>query len=213
MPKRTLSLLYLLGVVATYAVRAPYLKRIGRVGVKRQGIAPSEYVLSPLWFLCSQVLPAVGLFWRGLDFADYRLPRAAKAVAGAAGAASFAAGLWLLRRGHADLGRNWSSSPRIREGQQLVTGGVYAHIRHPIYAAHWLWMIGQALLLQNWLLGLAGPAAFAPIYLLRLPREERQLEETFGDDYRSYRQGTGAVLPRLSRGARMPIYRTRACSG
>ncbi|MCL6613199.1 MAG: hypothetical protein K6U03_01040 [Firmicutes bacterium] len=59
--------------------------------------------------------------------------------------------------------------------QQLVTQGIYGTIRHPMYASQLLWGIAQALLLQNWIAGPAGLAAFLPLYLVRVPREERMM--------------------------------------
>jgi len=57
------------------------------------------------------------------------------------GAVTFAVALWLLWRSHADLGRSWMGTLAIKEKHALVTQGVYRHIRHPMYAAHWLWGI------------------------------------------------------------------------
>lgn len=54
---------------------------------------------------------------------------------------TFAVALWLLWRSHADLGRSWMGTLAIKEKHALVTQGVYRHIRHPMYAAHWLWGI------------------------------------------------------------------------
>jgi hypothetical protein len=31
------------------------------------------------------------------------------------------------------MGANWSVVARMREGHELVTGGIFAHLRHPIY--------------------------------------------------------------------------------
>jgi protein-S-isoprenylcysteine O-methyltransferase Ste14 len=51
------------------------------------------------------------------------------------GAAVFAGALWLFHATHKALGRNWSVTLTVREGHELVTRGVYRHLRHPIYAA------------------------------------------------------------------------------
>jgi len=41
----------------------------------------------------------------------------------------------------------------MRKEHRLVTAGVYRHIRHPMYAAIFLWCLAQGLLLPNWLAG------------------------------------------------------------
>jgi protein-S-isoprenylcysteine O-methyltransferase Ste14 len=66
-----------------------------------------------------------------------------------------------------------------------------------MYAAIWLWGIGQALLLPNWLAGPAALWSFLPMYLLRVPREERLMLDTFGDEYRAYAARTGRVFPKF----------------
>ncbi len=53
------------------------------------------------------------------------------------------------------------------------------------------------LLLQNWVAGWAGLALFAPLYVLRVPREERMMLDRFGEEYRAYMDRTGRVVPRI----------------
>jgi protein-S-isoprenylcysteine O-methyltransferase Ste14 len=105
--------------------------------------------------------------------------------------------VWLFWRSHADLGRNWSPSLELREGHELVTEGVYRSVRHPMYASMWLWGVAQALLLQNWIAGWVSLVMFMPLYLLRVPREERMMLDEFGEEYRAYMDRTGRVIPRL----------------
>ena len=139
--------------------------------------------------------PLFYLFTPWLDFADYDLP----GWLGWLGTAVFAAAILLLWRSHADLGRNWSARLQIREGHTLVTAGVYRYMRHPMYAAHWLWAIAQGLLLENWLAGWLFLVIFVPLYLLRVPREEQMMLDNFGEQYHQYMNHTGRLIPRLWR--------------
>ena len=141
----------------------------------------------------TNTIPLIYVFTPWMDVADCHRPTWVGWIA----AALFAVALWLLWRAHVDLGRNWSPTLQVMEQHALVTRGIYGTIRHPIYAAHWLWATGQALLLPNWIAGLAGLASFLPIYLYRIPREERMMLEHFGEAYRSYTDRTGRVIPRL----------------
>jgi protein-S-isoprenylcysteine O-methyltransferase Ste14 len=102
-----------------------------------------------------------------------------------------------LWRAHADLGRNWTPTLQITESHRLVTGGVYRYLRHPIYAAIWLTGLAQVLMLANWIAGPACLVLFLPVYLVRVPREERMMLDHFGDEYRAYMGRTGGVIPRL----------------
>jgi protein-S-isoprenylcysteine O-methyltransferase Ste14 len=61
----------------------------------------------------------------------------------ALGAALQMCRLWLFWRSHHDLGGNWSPSLEIAEQQTLVTRGVYARVRHPMYAAQALLALAQ----------------------------------------------------------------------
>ena len=71
----------------------------------------------------------------------------------------------------------------------LVTHGIYARIRHPIYLFGCIAYFGALLALQIWPV-LAAWLALTPIELVRVRREERILEARFGEDYRRYRSGT-----------------------
>ncbi len=139
--------------------------------------------------------PLFYLFTSWLDFADYDLPR----WMGWMGTAVFAAALLLLWRSHVDLGLNWSGTLQVREGHTLVTAGVYRYMRHPMYSAHLLWAIAQALLIENWLAGWAFLAIFVPFCLIRIPREEQMMLDNFGEQYRQYMNHTGRLMPRLRR--------------
>jgi len=111
------------------------------------------------------------------------------------GTAVFAAALIGFDRTHRDLGRFWSVTLEIRQTHELVTTGVYRHVRHPMYAAFFLWAVAQALLLPNWIAGPAGLVGFGTLFGLRVWREERMLEAAFGDAYRAYAARTWRVIP------------------
>jgi protein-S-isoprenylcysteine O-methyltransferase Ste14 len=112
------------------------------------------------------------------------------------GAVFFAAGIWMLWRSHADLGRNWTPTLGLRDGHQLVTDGIFKHIRHPMYSAHLLWAIATAMMLPNWLAGFAFLIVSIAQYATRLNAEEQMMIEQFGDEYRDYMKRTGRFFPR-----------------
>lgn len=111
------------------------------------------------------------------------------------GTGIFAAALWLLYCAHRDLGRFWSAKLRIRRDHALVTHGVYSRLRHPMYAAFWLWALAQALLLPNFIAGPAGLIGFGALFFVRVGREEELMLDTFGDTYRSYMARTKRIIP------------------
>jgi len=58
-----------------------------------------------------------------------------------------------------------------------------------------LWAIAQPLLIQNWIAGIGLLVLFTPLYLTRMPREEKMLTEHFGKAYQSYMQKTNRLTP------------------
>jgi protein-S-isoprenylcysteine O-methyltransferase Ste14 len=151
---------------------------------------PLERVLLALVSL--SLLPT--LLWvmtPALAFADYRL----RLLPFAAGLACLALGLWLLYRSHVDLGSNWSITLQVQEEHQLVTHGVYRHIRHPMYLALILYASGQTLILPNWLAGPAYLVAVTSLFILRVGPEERMMREQFGRDYETYMSRTKRLVP------------------
>ena len=141
----------------------------------------------------AMILPFFSIFAPWLDFADYHLPQ----WLGWIGTAFFAVALFLLWRSHADLGKNFSPIPQIKQQHSLITDGIYRHIRHPMYAAHLLWAVAQGLLLENWLAGWAFLVVSLPLYLIRIPKEESMMLEQFGDQYNQYISRTGRIIPRF----------------
>ncbi len=80
--------------------------------------------------------------------------------------------------------------------QRLVTTGLRARVRHPLYLGHLLSMLGWTI--GNGTVALYALSAFAIVTGAAMVRaEERELVERFGDDYREYQRSVPAVLPRL----------------
>ena len=64
-----------------------------------------------------------------------------------------------------------------------------------MYTAFWTMALAQALLVPNWVAGLAGLVGFGILFFFRIGPEERMMEETFGEAYRDYRQKTARIIP------------------
>jgi protein-S-isoprenylcysteine O-methyltransferase Ste14 len=189
--------LFLIGLFAEEVIRAPHRRRQRREWREKRmaetRISPLDFALDMLSFTGMEIIPILYVFTPWFNFADYALPAWMSWI----GVVVLAGAVWLLWRAHADLGRNWSPTLQITEAHTLVTQGVYQHIRHPIYAAVWLTGIAQALMLANWIAGPACLVLFLPLYLVRVPREERMMLDHFGDEYQAYMSRTGGVIPRL----------------
>lgn len=85
-----------------------------------------------------------------------------------------------------------------RPATRLVTTGVYAWSRNPIYLGNGLLLAGAALAFCNlWFLLAAAVASFAVLRLAVL-REERHLAARFGAAWEDYRSRTGRWFGRWS---------------
>jgi protein-S-isoprenylcysteine O-methyltransferase Ste14 len=92
------------------------------------------------------------------------------------------------------LGRNWSGTVTLKEDHELIRGGPYRRVRHPIYTGILLAVLGSALAEGQWR-GLVALALITAAFLHKIKVEERVLTEQFGDAYRQYQAETSALLP------------------
>ncbi|WP_309569544.1 isoprenylcysteine carboxylmethyltransferase family protein [Deinococcus sp.] len=104
-----------------------------------------------------------------------------------------AAGVALGARGGRTLGRNLTPLPEPLRDGQLVTGGAYASMRHPIYAALLLLSVGWSVL-RGSRLALSWTAALALLFHFKANHEEAALERKF-PEYAAYRARVKRVLP------------------
>lgn len=96
------------------------------------------------------------------------------------------AGVSLITLARLQLGDSFSIEPRATA---LVTRGLYARIRNPVYVFGLLLFAGMILYLgQPPFLLVLIPLAI--MQAIRARREARVLEERFGDEYRAYRART-----------------------
>lgn len=124
------------------------------------------------------------------------LPRAS--LAPWIGAAAVAGGLGLALASRAYLGRNWSGTVTVKQGHELVRGGPYRLVRHPIYTGMLLAFLGTAAARGDGR-GLAAVLLATASFLLKTRVEERFMIEQFPREYPSYRAQTPALVPRLAR--------------
>ena len=183
----------MIGIVAWYVIRYPFERRAKRVRVVSDRRSPSETIGLACALFGLAILPGFYVATGIPKIADY--PASVWAVA--LGTIIFASALWVFRISHKVLGRNWSITLQIREQHRLVSDGPYALVRHPMYTSFLLMALGQAFLLSNWLVDLAGLVGFAVLFFLRVNKEERMMLENFGPQYRDYMERTKRIIPYL----------------
>ena len=167
---------------------------IAAIGVKRNIVGTPWWKRSSLrlsFLVLVIVVLSVPALHRVLRPAQAR--EAGSVLMGAIGAALVALGLGLAVCARTYLGRNWGSPMSRKEDAELVTGGPYASIRHPIYTGIILAMLGTTIGEGiDWLLPLVLTAAYL-IYSAR--REEEFMCQKFGERYQAYMLRTKMIVP------------------
>jgi protein-S-isoprenylcysteine O-methyltransferase Ste14 len=183
--------LFLAALVAFGAIRFPREWKGWKVAVARSEYGWREHfrVAASTWGLAIiPVIDTTTTFLRGADL-TFR-PWLAWL-----GAAVFALALWIFWSAHRELGRNFSPTLVVREQHTLVTAGIYGYMRHPMYTAFWLWVIAQALLLQNWVVAICGVVGWGILFFDRIGQEEAMMRETFGEQYEAFARRTKRLVP------------------
>jgi protein-S-isoprenylcysteine O-methyltransferase Ste14 len=180
----------LAGTLVMVVIRAPHGRRSRSVKVAKSHKTSLETGLLVLAWV-GFFVPLIWVASPAFSFAEYPL-RTGPFVAGVM---CLVIGLWLFYRSHTDLGTNWSITLEVREEHRLITQGVYRWVRHPMYSALFLYAVGQALVIPNWLAGPANLIAFAVLFALRVGAEERMMLEGFGDEYAAYSARTKRLVP------------------
>lgn len=99
------------------------------------------------------------------------------------------------------LGRNWSGVVTLKEDHELVRGGPYRFVRHPIYTGILLGFVGSAIARNEWRGVLAVAICYAALWR-KLKLEERWMIERFGDAYRKFQSEVPALIPNPLRSRR-----------
>lgn len=181
--------------------------RVRRRTRKLSGIVPSQPGEQLMWLvwvplvLAWMVLPLVAMrssapLWGLPDFARGLPWLAWRWLAALLGLVCLGMSMACWRR----MGRNWRMAVAPDEQTELVTGGLYGRVRHPIYALSMLLMLCTLLVVPTWPVALMA-ALHIGLMITKALNEERFLAGRHGARYRRYLQLTGRFLPRF--GARL----------
>ena len=173
-----LTLVLMLGMVLT---RALMLKRKGIQALNFGKIDKTDFLIPPF-----------ALFYFYLIVASaFNLPSPTTQVFFHSGLAAWfgvifcLAGLLLLLWSLVSFGRSFRVGIDMEHPDKLITTGVFAFSRNPIYVAFGLILIGQFLIFPNWIL-LVYVAAGVWLFHRQVLREEEYLKKHYGKDYLDY---------------------------
>ncbi|TFV47498.1 isoprenylcysteine carboxylmethyltransferase family protein [Blastococcus sp. TF02A-35] len=194
--------LYVVALVVLFGVRSwVQRRRTGSTGFKGISGTPAE---AGWWggvlFVAAIVLGLAGplLAVTGTVPAD---PHPALAVVGLV---LTLVGFTATLAGQTGMGASWRIGVDEAERTDLVTTGVFAHVRNPIFTAMALAQVGMLLLVPTWLSLAALAALIAAVELQVRAVEEPYLRRVHGGAYVAYAARTGRFVPRVGRDASNP---------
>jgi len=170
----------------------------------RSGVIPRNRREKRLWlgvglvFLAWNSFPSLAIL---LDHGPFSLPRWAVAVPGAYALRCVSAGLavlcylatlscWLL------MGRNWSMAIVPGQKTELVTRGLFAWVRHPIYSLSILLMTCSAVVIPTVPMLLIALLHSVNMHV-KARNEEKHLAKCHGSSFTEYCRRVGRFVPRL----------------
>jgi len=109
----------------------------------------------------------------------------------------YAIGLILV--GIGSLGRMWCSLYIAGyKDQKLIDVGPYSIVRNPLYVFSFIGAVGVGLATETLTFPLLVAILFLFYYPVVIKREERKLEELFGQEYEKYKERVPSVIPNFS---------------
>lgn len=152
------------------------LMNIIRIGGLILWLTPIAYLINPQWMAWSRAGLPESVRWLGVGL----------------GVLCTLGIYWLF----SSIGTGITPVSATRKEHKLVTNGIYRYIRHPLYTFGSSMFVAFGMMADSWFIALLGVLAFI-VMAIRTPKEEANLIEKFGDEYREYMKRTGRFLPRL----------------
>lgn len=140
-------------------------------------LSPLVYLVNPHWMAWSKIGLPDWVRWVGVGI----------------GVLCTASIYWLF----SSIGSGITPTSATRKEHKLITSGPYRWVRHPLYTTGSSMFVAFGMMADNWFIAALGMLAFIGM-ASRTPREEANLIEKFGDEYREYMKRTGRFIPRLS---------------
>jgi len=140
-------------------------------------LSPLAYLLNPGWMSWSKIGLPEWVRWIGIGI----------------GVLCVALIYWLF----SSIGAGITPTSATRKQHVLVTHGPYRWVRHPLYTVASTMFVAFGMMADSWFIAALGLLAFIAM-AIRTPKEEANLIEKFGDEYREYMKHTGRFLPKLN---------------
>jgi protein-S-isoprenylcysteine O-methyltransferase Ste14 len=157
-------------------VDGPAMLTIIRIAGLILWLSPFVYLLNPAWMAWSKIGLPEGVRWLGIGL----------------GILCAVLVYWLF----SSIRNGITPTSATRTNHTLVTSGPYHWVRHPLYTVGTALFVAFGVMADNWFIAALGILTFI-IMAIRTPKEETNLIEKFGDEYREYMKHTGRFFPKL----------------
>lgn len=139
-------------------------------------LSPLVYLLDPVWMSWSKIGLPEWARWLGVGI----------------GSICVLLIYWLF----SSIRSGITPTSATRKNHVLVTSGPYRWVRHPLYTVGASLFIAFGMMADNWFIIALGILTFT-LMAVRTPKEEANLIQKFGDEYREYMQHTGRFFPKV----------------
>lgn len=95
--------------------------------------------------------------------------------------------------------QGWRELYQAHRQNRLATDGLYAVVRHPQYTGLFIALFGEGIVHWPTIFSVGLFPVIVLAYALLARKEEKQMLERFGEEYRAYRSRVPMFLPRLGR--------------
>lgn len=189
--------LYVVALVVLFGVRSwIQLRRTGSTGfVGISGTPADAGWWGGVLFVAAMVLGLAGPLLAVAEVVTADPPPAVQVAGLVLALAGFVATL----AAQTGMGASWRIGVDPAERTDLVTGGVFAHVRNPIFTAMAAAQAGVVLMVPTWVSVLALVALVAAVQLQVRVVEEPYLRAVHGADYDAYAARAGRFLPGIGR--------------
>jgi protein-S-isoprenylcysteine O-methyltransferase Ste14 len=174
----SLTIVLFLGLVIT---RILLLRRAGVKAVYFANIDKKDLLIPPFALFYFYLVFAAAFGWPTVSRQQFFSSEALSWV----GVFLCAVGLLLFLLSLVSFGRSFRVGIDTDHPDELITTGVFALSRNPIYVAFWIIMLGQFLVFPNWLL-LVYLGAATWLFHRQVLREEAYLIQHYGREYAEY---------------------------
>ncbi|HNN13962.1 MAG TPA: isoprenylcysteine carboxylmethyltransferase family protein [Anaerolineales bacterium] len=139
-------------------------------------LSPLVYLINPAW----------------MTWSKFGLPEWTRWLGVGVGLLCVAGIYWLFT----SIGSGITPVSATRKEHKLSTHGIYRWVRHPLYTIGSSFIVSIGITADNWFIIIMGVLAFIGM-AIRTPKEEANLIEKFGDEYREYMKKTGRFIPKF----------------